>query len=170
MRLNFRYISISFLALFLFGCSPTRQLEKKERIEVYGVLGLEYDRNDNFKLYKEAASWMGVPHVEGGTSRSGTDCSYLVQYIYMAVYDILLERNSENILKINCKKISKNNLREGDLVFFKTTNKNQAKVNHVGIYLKDHKFVHASSSRGVMVSNLDDDYWVRTWVCGGRVR
>ena len=170
MRLNFRYISISFLALFLFSCSPTRQLEKKERIEVYGVLGLEYDKKDNFALYKEAASWMGVPHVDGGMSREGVDCSSLVQQIYLKVYNIKIERNSENILQINCKRISKNNLREGDLVFFKTTNKSSAKVNHVGIYLKEHKFVHASSSRGVMVSNLDDDYWVRAWVCGGRVR
>ena len=64
--------------------------------------------------------------------------------------------------------MSKSKLKEGDLVFF-ATGKKRGKVSHVGIYLKGNKFVHASSSKGVMVSDMESSYWVRTFVDGGKV-
>lgn len=165
-----RFILFYFMALTLVGCSSTRRLEKKERRMVYAKLGLEEGRKDNFALYKEVSLWLNTPHVDGGISRSGVDCSGLVYMVYKNVYGTMLERNSGNMLKKNCRKIRMSRLKEGDLVFFNTAGKGKASVNHVGIYLKDKKFVHTSTSRGVIVSCLKEDYFDRTWVCGGRVK
>jgi len=166
------YLLLWGIALGVFSCSTERHIEKRESKEVYYVLGLKKSRNDNFALYKEAASWIHVPHVDGGMSRKGTDCSFLVHSLYKTVYHKTVERNSSAMLNKNCEKISKSRLREGDLVFFNTSIKSQSKsyINHVGIYLKDHKFLHASTYKGVMVSDLDEDYYLKTWVCGGRVK
>jgi len=164
----FRYVLLCSLAFILFNCSTSRHIEKHGG-EVYDKLGVIKDRNDNSALYREAASWYHVPHVDGGTSRKGTDCSFLVYSIYKSVYHKTLERNSADMLRKNCKRKGKCSLKEGDLVFF-STGSSKTYINHVGIYLKDHKFVHTSTSKGVVVSDLEDAYYHRTWVCGGRVR
>jgi len=168
----FRAILILSLTILFFSCSPTRLIEKRQSKEVYETLGLNKERKDNFALYKEAVSWLHVPHVDGGKSRKGTDCSFLVYSIYKTVYAKILERNSADMLKKNCRRISISRLKEGDLVFFNTAGKSKAKsrINHVGIYLKDNKFLHASTSKGVIVSSLDEDYYRKTRVCGGRVK
>jgi len=168
--IQYRCILLWGLAILLFSCSTTQHIEKKQRTEIYDSLGLKKNRKDNFALYKEAALWLHIPHVDGGSSRNGTDCSFLVHNIYKIVYNKNIERNSAGILTRNCKRISKSKLKEGDLVFFNTSGKSKSNVNHVGIYLKDHKFLHASTSKGVIVSDLDDDYYQKAWICGGRVK
>ncbi len=168
-KISVRFVSISILLLVLARCSSSRHLEKRQSKAVYESLGLDKERKDNYALYREASAWLHVPHIEGGTSRRGTDCSFLVYTIYKTVYGKTLERNSSAMLAKNCRKIGKSRLREGDLVFFSTGNKAKAYVNHVGIYLKANKFLHASTSRGVIVSDLDEPYYQKTWVCGGRV-
>lgn len=156
----------------LTACSTTRQLEKRDTFEAYRTLGLQQERKDNIELYKELATWLGVRHREGGLSKNGIDCSGLVYVVYKKIYSQTLERNSKQIMKKNCRKKLKSALREGDLVFFNTGRGLNIKnnINHVGIYLKDHKFIHTSTSRGVMVSNLNEEYFRKTWVCGGRVK
>lgn len=99
---------------------------------------------------------------------NGTDCSGMVMVVYQNVYGIQLERNSAKIYENNCKDIHKKDLHEGDLVFF--NNGKTSKITHVGIYLKEGKFVHASSSRGVVVSDLEQRYYVTHWQCAGRVK
>jgi len=158
------------LAVLFFSCSTQRSVERKQDKELYEALGMNKEREDNVALYKESASWLHVPHVDGGRSRNGTDCSFLVYSIYKTVYNKTLERNSATILKKNCKRISRCRLKEGDLVFFNAGDKSKKHINHVGIYLKDNKFLHASTSRGVIVSNLDENYYRKAWVCGGRVK
>jgi len=98
----------------------------------------------------------------------GTDCSGFVGAVYRTVYNKNLARNSADMLRLNCRSISRQNLREGDLVFFATGL--TRRVSHVGIYLKDGKFAHASSSKGVIISNLSETYYQRRWVSGGSVR
>jgi len=166
---TFRILIIWSLAFLFFSCSTSRHIEKNQSKEVYDRLGLNKNRKDNPALYAEAASWYHVPHVDGGTSRKGTDCSFLVYSIYKTVYHKTLERNSADMLHKNCKRISRKKLKEGDLVFF-STGKSKTNISHVGIYLKDNKFVHTSTSKGVNISDLDEDYYRRVWVCGGRVR
>ena len=170
--IQFRYILLGSIVLGLFSCSTSRHIEKREGRQVYKSLGLTEDRKDNVALYREAALWLHVPHRDGGTSRKGTDCSFLVYSVYKTVYNKTLERNSADMLNRNCKKISRGKLKEGDLVFFNTSSKSRSDTNisHVGIYLKENKFLHASTSKGVNVSDLDEEYYRKTWVCGGRVK
>lgn len=165
-----RFLLLTVVALVMVGCSSTRRLERQLHREVYTTLGMEENHKDNFALYKEAASWINTPHVDGGLTRNGIDCSGLVYMLYKNVYGKTLERNSANILKKNCDKISLSQLREGDLVFFNTSPRSSATVNHVGIYLKDHQFIHTSTSKGVKLNSLDESYFQKTWVCGGRVK
>ncbi len=168
-KLNPRSWLIFLIALLAVGCSSSRRLEKQLHTQVYTSLGLEEGRKDNFELYKEAASWLKTRHVEGGLTRNGIDCSGLVYLVYKKVYGKTLERSAAKMLQKNCKKISKRQLNEGDLVFFNTGRKKGSGVNHVGIYLKDNKFVHTSTSKGVMINSLNEDYYDKTWVGGGRV-
>ena len=141
---------------------------KMEEKELSRKLGIEIGKDDNLALYKEVAGWLGVPYRYGGNNKNGVDCSGLVCQIYLTVYDKKLYRSSANMHDKNCKRIKKSQLKTGDLVFF-ATGKNRSKVNHVGIYLKDRKFVHSSSSRGVVISDIDEKYFVRTYVGCGRV-
>lgn len=122
----------------------------------------------NMKLYAECSLWIGVPYKYGGTSKRGVDCSGLTMNVYKKVYKKKIARSTDDLAK-ETKKISKNNLYTGDLVFF-STSKKKGKITHVGIYFKDGYFIHASTSRGVVVSNLNEDYYRRNWIRGGRVR
>ena len=101
--------------------------------------------------------------------RKGTDCSGFTSAVYKKVYHHKLKRSSEEQRTKNCRKVAKRNLKEGDLVFFHNGRKKR-KATHVGIYLKDGRFVHASTSRGVIVSRLEEDYYRRCWMQGGRVK
>ncbi len=131
-------------------------------------LGVDINLEDNHKLYMESADWIGVPYRSGGDSKRGTDCSGLTYQVYRKVYRTQLPRKTED-LKKKSNKVSKRNLREGDLVFFTSRNSGK-KVAHVGIYLKNGKFIHASTSKGVIVSNLNEDYYTKHWISGGRIQ
>lgn len=117
------------------------------------------------KLTEYCKQWIGTPHVMGGMTKSGVDCSGLVINVYKDVYGIQLPRRAEDIEKAMDPINDKSKLREGDLIFF---NSRSGKVNHVGIYIKDNTFVHTSSSKGVMISSLDEKYWERIYRRGGR--
>lgn len=133
--------------------------------------GLRLTPADNIALYDACSGWLGVKYRSGGNSKKGVDCSGLTSLLYNEVYGVKIERTSANILRKNCVKVNRNNLREGDLVFFRTSGSAKSKIpTHVGIYLKNGKFIHASSSKGVIVSSLSEAYYVRTWLTGGRVK
>ncbi len=133
-------------------------------------LNIALSRKDNAKLFKVAKSWLGVPYRYGGKSQNGTDCSGFVGELYKTVYDTTLERNSAKIFEKNCKEIDKEDLRQGDLLFFGTNKHSGSKINHVGIYLKENKFIHASSSRGVVVSDINEKYYIEHFLKAGRVK
>ncbi len=132
-------------------------------------LDMDIDAKDNHKLYVEVAEWIGVPYRRGGSSMKGTDCSGFTTAVYKKVYHKKLQRSSDSQRTHDCSKVTKRNLAEGDLVFFHN-GKKKRKATHVGIYLKQGRFVHASSSRGVTVSGLNEPYYKRCWMEGGRVK
>jgi cell wall-associated NlpC family hydrolase len=131
----------------------------------YSKIGIEVDSNTNLKLLDEILAWWGTPYKFGGESKAGADCSGFVQMVYSSVYQKKLPRTSKQQYEF-CKKIGKNQLKEGDLVFFDTGGKG---VSHVGIYLKDNRFAHASTTKGVMVNSLTEEYYQKTYKSGGRV-
>lgn len=102
-----------------------------------------------------AKKYIGVPYVWGGTSPSGFDCSGLVQYVFRQ-HGIVLNRTCVTQYQQGTY-VSKSNLQPGDLVFFQNTY--AAGISHVGIYIGNGQFIHASSSKGVMVSDLSNSYW-----------
>ncbi|MDL2212597.1 NlpC/P60 family protein [Bacteroides sp. OttesenSCG-928-D19] len=130
-------------------------------------LGVDIDYKDYHNLYVESANWLGVPYRPGGTSKQGADCSGLTMQIYKTVYKKKLKRSTEEQMK-QSSQVSRSKLKEGDLVFF-SSNQSKKKVAHVGIYLKDGRFIHASSSRGVIVSKLNEPYYRKHWMRGGRI-
>ena len=131
-------------------------------------LDIKLDKKDNKKLYKELKRWLGTPYVYAAhTCGEGTDCSGMVMEVYLKIYNIKVHRNSAKMLEENCRVIDLDDLKEGDLVFFCTNG--DSRVSHVGIYLKDNKFVHASSSRGVCVDDLRQNYYATHFYAAARV-
>jgi lipoprotein Spr len=128
-------------------------------------MGLEYSPSDNCALYEAVNSWLGVPYKYGGTDRNGIDCSAFVAHIYKLVYGVNLHRSSNDMLR-DVTLVARNSLQEGDILFFTNS---KGKVSHVGIYLKDDLFAHASTTNGVSVSRLTDAYWSKHFYKGGRV-
>lgn len=111
-------------------------------------------RHIKSKLYAQFHEWQGVRYQLGGLSKRGIDCSGFVYVTYNSRLGMKLPRTAMLQSKLGIE-INKNNLKTGDLVFFKTG----AFTKHVGIYLEKNKFLHASLSKGVTISRLDNVYW-----------
>ena len=165
---NIHYLLLLVFPLFLGSCrTATPHYDYQELARASVRLGIDIDMKDNHALYVESANWLGVPYRGGGNTKRGVDCSGLVYSIYKKVYRKELQRNSDEQRKKDCRKIRKSKLREGDLVFFHNGRKKK-RATHVGIYLKNRKFIHTSTSQGVIVSRLDEKYWDEHWLSGGR--
>ncbi|MCF7708934.1 MAG: C40 family peptidase [Verrucomicrobia bacterium] len=105
--------------------------------------------------HQEGYKWLGTPYVWGGEDMNGTDCSGFVQTMYRNVADVKLPRSCSEQFKYG-RSVHPADLKPGDLVFFDTS---EGGASHVGISLGDNEFIHASSSRGVIVSSLNDRYY-----------
>jgi cell wall-associated NlpC family hydrolase len=123
--------------------------------------------NDN-KLLELIESWYGTRYKFGGDNRDGVDCSGFARAFMLSYEDINLPRRSEDQY-LQSTRIKKKKLRQGDLVFFKTRGA-KGGISHVGVYLCNNKFVHAATSTGVMISDLDEEYYKTRYVGGGRVK
>lgn len=129
-------------------------------------IGIPLNGTENKLLIKTIAEWMGVPYKWGGCDKDGVDCSCLVKTIFREVYGVELSRTSSRIYEEDLIHIEKDELREGDILCFNTIG-NQ--ISHVGIYLKDDLFVHASYSKGVYINSLDEMYFKKRFIAAGRV-
>ncbi|MBS1772313.1 MAG: C40 family peptidase [Bacteroidetes bacterium] len=116
-------------------------------------------------LYSFIDEWYGVRYRMGGTTKDGVDCSGLAQNLYEKVFGIDLVRTSLDQFKESISVRADENMEEGDLIFFKTRGKH---ISHVGIYLMNSFFVHASNS-GVMISSLNEDYWHKRFAGAGYI-
>ena len=116
-------------------------------------------------IVSTAQKFMGVPYVFGGTTPKGFDCSGLVQYVFKA-NGVSIPRLADEQYKLG-KTVPRNRLTAGDLVFFATDKSGD--VTHCGIYVGDGNFLHASSSKGVRIDSLDNEYWKPRFVGGKKV-
>ena len=142
--------------------------ESKSIAEKYAkILSLpESHIKRNIELYQFIDNWIGTPYKYGGTTQAGIDCSGLMQMCYSVVYRKEIPRDAGSQFK-QCQTVKQSNLTEGDLVFFKIGSKN---ITHVGLYLANGKFAHASTSKGVMISDLNEKYYKKYFYIGGRIR
>lgn len=138
--------------------------KNKELKHLSEKLNLEVERDDNLVLYRFVSNWLGTPHKLGSCTNTAIDCSCFVQLLFTEVYHYKLPRTAAEMHK-HCKSIDPDNIREGDLVFFKI---NATKVSHVGVYLKEGWFAHVSTSRGVMINNLSEAYYHKHFTGAGR--
>ncbi|SFC11129.1 lipoprotein Spr [Parapedobacter composti] len=130
------------------------------------VLGVHPRELQNAALYQYIDDWMGVPHRTGGTDRRGVDCSAFVGMLMREVYGKSLPRVSRDMAE-QVKRKYERQLREGDLVFFSFSRKN---IDHVGIYLHNRKFVHVSTTKGVIISDLHDTWYYKYFTRAGSVK
>lgn len=145
-------------------------------------------------LIGNAQGWIGTRYLFGGAQRSGTDCSGLVMTVYSEVTGVKIPRTTREQVRY-CTQVARNQMLPGDLVFFAQPVKTDVtdpemnndeiygvsdlgksavrpaieRVSHVGLYIGDGRMIHASSSRGVMVSSCDTGYWGDRYVTGARV-
>lgn len=152
---------------------PSGQGSKTERpaVSVKGDVAsdpsLSNDPKISDALVRTARTWLGTPYRYGGQSKKGTDCSGMLMVIYKDVANLSLPRNSAE-QRNYCLDINRRSLQPGDLVFFSTSTRG-GKVSHVGMYVGGGKIIHASSSRGVIESSLDEKYYKNHYHSSGRV-
>ncbi|MES2266470.1 MAG: NlpC/P60 family protein [Bacteroidota bacterium] len=128
------------------------------------IMGVAVSATSNMKLFNFVYNWIGTPYRFGGSSRKGIDCSAFTKQLYSDVFNLPIRRSSRDIFSM-VSPVGKDDLKEGDLVFFKIHSRS---ISHIGIYLGNNRFAHASS-RGVAISNLDEAYYSRYFYKGGRL-
>ena len=119
----------------------------------------------NTKMFEFIDDWYGTPYRLGGTTKKGVDCSAFSQFLFASVYGLSIPRTAKEQYNLTSR-ISRTQLNEGDLIFFNT----RGGISHVGVYLQNNKFVHASTSGGVMISDIFDEYWAKKFVGVGRLK
>lgn len=161
-----RYAALVIAALLFAGCSSVPRPAETPSARVAGD-GIDLTDSERVRaaLREQHEAWRGVPYRLGGNSRGGIDCSAFVVKTFRAHFGLELPRVTEQQAWLG-RSVPRDALRAGDLVFFKTGWKQR----HVGIYIADSRFVHASTSAGVTVSNLRNPYWAGHYWRARRIR
>lgn len=116
-------------------------------------------------LYGFIDNWIGTRYKYGGVTDKGIDCSGFTCTLYKNVFDKEIIGSSGTLFN-SVQPVEKDELTEGDLVFFKIK---KNRISHVGVYLMNNKFVHASTHNGVIISDLNEDYYKKYFYTGGRL-
>src|ERR1700743_410190 len=129
--------------------SKTDDQENLAKDYLSQIMGVALSATSNMKLFNFVHDWIGTPYHFGGSSRKGIDWSAFQKKLYSEVFNLDIRRNSRDIFSM-VSPVSRDELKEGDLVFFKIHSR---RISHVGIYLGNNRFAHASSG-GVAISRL----------------
>jgi murein DD-endopeptidase / murein LD-carboxypeptidase len=138
-------------------CSPTQ-------FKFAQLLDREVETLTNTYLFNFIDEWWAVRYRYGGTTMRGVDCSSYTGQLLYTVYGTSMPRTAREQYRVTGR-VRKDELQEGDLVFFNT----RGGVSHVGIYISDGYFTHSSCSKGVTISNLNETYYSKKFISGGRV-
>ena len=160
------------LLLWLVGCGSMQAAPRyggRPGAELSAELARrEKARGSGRALEVAVDGYLGVPYLWGGTTRAGMDCSALVRAVYREAYGIELPRTSKQMFRLGSPVSGRSLLRPGDLVFFRLSESGPG-VSHVGVYLGDGRFAHASSSRGGSIARLQEPYFSRHYAGARRV-
>lgn len=160
------YFILLCLIVLLAGCSSSTQQQgssnagnnAKQTQTTVNNSAMGQDELLFYLLRKEFSYWQGTPYRLGGDSKKGIDCSAFVQHVYRDSINIRLPRTTETQVNKGYL-VYRDQLQIGDLVFFKTG----WKTRHVGIYMGNDQFIHASTSKGVISSSLNNVYWKKKY-------
>lgn len=129
--------------------------------------GLDLSTAQRLDLYNEVYTWYKTCYRYGGSGSKGIDCSGFVNMLYEKIYGVKVPRASYLIYEVCDPLTKKEERREGDFVFFKIR---KGKISHVGIYLQNNKFAHATTQAGVIISDLDEAYYKKYYYKTGRLK
>lgn len=155
---NFFQAFLFLSIVLLVGCTPNPRY--RIRYEIVPPKDkskpLEFSNESSDRIIAVVNDFLGTPYKIGGTDKNGMDCSGFVSAVFSNSISMQLPRSTSEMWKLGWS-IEKKNLKIGDLVFFRTgTSKNP---DHIGIYVGNGKFTHASRSKGVVVTDMSDKYW-----------
>jgi lipoprotein Spr len=136
------------------------------QVKYASLMGIVPQAITNLPLYNFIENWYGVRYRMGGKDQKGIDCSAFVQRLYENVFCTSVFRTAMDQFHMCQYVLKADSLKEGDLVFFRNRGK---RISHVGIYLANNFFVHASSSQGVIISNLKETYWSKFYAGAGKI-
>ena len=171
--MQFRFLEFTILITLAFEFLGDLGMDQRNRHPQYGLYlpwavllflgislgGCEFGPSVEDQVRAETREWWGVPYEWGGVSREGVDCSGFTQVVFNEVFGITLPRKAAQQERMGLP-VSPDNLRAGDLVFFKTGGFfGFLTSRHVGIYLSAGKFAHAFKSQGVTISSLEEPFW-----------
>lgn len=150
-----------------YGCAPVQPRTAPPARTKPGAVYPDHPDSHIIRdlLYRQVKEWKGTPYRFGGLSKEGIDCSGFVFITYLDRFGIRLPRSTYQQSQIG-KYVFQRDLSAGDLVFFRIG----YKTRHVGIYLENDLFAHASTSRGVMLSNLQEAYWSKRYWKAVRIK
>lgn len=149
------------------------------QLKYAGLLGILPQAITNYSLYSFIDDWYGVRYRLGGNDKTGIDCSAFVQRLYENVFGMNLVRTAFEQFNTCSMVFNTDDMKEGDLVFFYSYTYTRGRhhkmkvsgkrISHVGIYLANDHFVHASSSYGVTISSLKEEYWAGKFAGAGQI-
>ncbi|CAM3053648.1 C40 family peptidase [Vibrio rarus] len=156
------------LVIVLSGCASGPETNPRAKVNTQHIdqqIDHKFSAQESQALFRFYEIWHQTPYQFGGSSKRGVDCSAFTQIAFAQLFGYSLPRTTEQQSERGVE-IDYEERRFGDLVFFKTGFMTQ----HVGIYIEDNSFMHASSSRGVIISRLDSPYWADAFWQIRRVR
>lgn len=143
----------------------SKKSEKEISKKYSNVIGVSEKEITNLQLYEFLDEWMGTPYKYAGKNKNGIDCSGFAGILQKEVFSKTTQGTSASIYN-QCKPVKKEELQEGDLIFFKIESK---VVSHMGVYLQNNKFAHAAIKRGVVIDDLGETYYKKYFWSYGRL-
>jgi lipoprotein Spr len=164
-------LTLTILSFSVFGfelppeLSGLQKYSTLETVTTRGLSDISRERSLRLGFMKQYQKWRGTRYHYGGNTPAGVDCSALMQHFFRDVASLRLPRTTGEQIRRGVS-ISRSELRIGDLVFFNSGPQNR----HVGVYIGDNEFIHASSTKGVTISKLDNQHWDSRFMAARRVK